>query len=478
MAKKAGTRARKQDTNPWTEDRREDSLDGMFGNMCAAANTHLGRDDIVVGTDADQLVVGLPFPALCLRYLHQSDVFPLSRVWQLAGEEGSCKSAMLYEIMRWHMIYGGGGCLAETENKDAPMLRHSILEYNAHWISRCAYAGCDTVEQWQDYLTVNINNFRAMLDLAGGPGRTVPVCFGIDSLTAVDSQKEIDKTMKEGHASRGYATIAMLISRYMRQGVAKNLRGFPFSLVGTNHLKPSTDERGLPKDHVPGGKAVPFMATFMYAMKRLADIDLSEYGGVRVNIKLAKNSVGVSRKAIQADMLWWQELAPDGRTTRQRHVWDWHTATIDMFAAFEVTEGKKTLFKELMKICDLRLQRKTKTVWSRTLGIPESAPVPYRVAGQLLETRLDLLLPMYPLLGINAHTKFQPGLDYRQMELQAQAKEAQQGATLYETHAGPEMPQLDQVALEAQAAQAQAATDADDAVSDIAEMTEGELPES
>lgn len=448
----------------------------MFKSMCAAANTHLGRDDIVVGTEADQLVVGLPLPALCLRYLHQSDVFPLSRVWQLAGEEGSCKSAMLYEIMRWHMIYGGGACLAETENKDAPMLRHSILEYNPHWIARCAYAGCDTLEQWQDYLTVNINNYRAALDVVGGPGRTVPVCFAIDSLTAVDSQKEIDKTMKEGHATKGYATIANLISRYMRQGVAKNLRSYPFSLIGTNHLKPSVDEQGIRKDNIPGGKAVPFMATFMYAMKRLADIDLSEYGGIRVNIKLAKNSIGVSRKAIQADMLWWQELAPDGRTTRQRHVWDWHTSTIDMIASFENMDGKKTLFKELNKICDFRLKRSTKHVWSRTLGIPESDPVPYRVAGQMLEQRLDLLLPMYPLLGINTHTKFQPGLDYRQMEEQAKAKQVTQSETLYAQATGTtELPQIDQAALDAQAQAKAAASDGDDADTDVREMSDAEL---
>lgn len=470
MAKRASAGRRKQQIDQWAGDAREASLDGMFKAMCVTANNALGRDDIIVGTEADILMIGLPLPALCLRYIFQSDVFILSRIWQLAGEEGSCKSALLYEIMRWHMIYGGGGCLAETENKDAPILRNSILEYNRHWISRLTYAGCDTLEEWQQFLTTNVNGFRAAMDTPGGPGRTVPVCFGVDSLTAVDSKKEIDKTQKDGAATRGYALIANLIARYMRQGITKNLRGFPFSLIGTNHLKPAQDElTGVKKDNIPGGKAVPFMATFMLSMKRMADIDLQSHGGIRVNIKLQKNSIGVSRKAIQADMLWWHEMCEDGKTTRQRHVWDWHTATIDMLAAFENMEGKKYLWKAINDVVDLRLIRSKKQMWSRKLGIPETNPVEYRVAGALLEQRLDLLLPLYPILGINQYTKFKPGLDYRVMEEMAKQKNVEQSQTMYDTTA-KQMPAVDQAALDASAAQRMTAGEQDGTDAGVEEM--------
>lgn len=428
MAKKAARRTKRIDADP------DGLTDVMFQTCTEAAKEALGRDDIVIGGQADELVVGLPLPALCLRYMAQSDVFPLGRVWQLAGEEGSCKSALMVEIMRWHMVYGGGGVLIETENKDAPLLRRSVLEYNPKWLNRLQYIPANSLEEWQSALTASTKQFRQAMDKPDGPGRRAPIMFAVDSLTSVDSQSEIDKTQAAGFASRGYATIANLISRYMRQGQAGNFRGYPFSLIGTNHLKPSTDARGLPNDTIPGGKAVPFMATFMVVMKRVEDIDRLDHGGIRVSLKLQKNSIGVSRKSIKADFLWWQERVVDAAGnpfTRQRHVWDWHDASIGFILEFETSQNRKTLFKEISKIVDLRAMRSTKMVWSKALGIKESEPVPYRVAGQMLEQRSDLLQQLYPLLGINQYAKFQPGMDYRDMEAKASEAGARETNNLY-----------------------------------------------
>lgn len=422
MAKK---RAPKKPANPWAT-QREDSLDGMFVAMREAAADALGRNDLVIGSQADELQVGLPLPALCLRYLAQCDVFPLGRIWQLIGEEGTCKTALLDEILRWHMCFGGGGCIAETENKDAAELRSSILDYNQRWLNRLTIGPCNSLEEWQHFLTVNVNLARGVMDAPGGPGRTVPMMFGVDSLTSVDSQKEIDKTQKDGFASRGFGTIAMLISRFMRQGMARNFRGYPFSMVGTNHLKPSTDPMtGLPTENVPGGKAVPFMATYILSSKRIGDIDLQDCGGVRLRMKMQKNSAGASRKSIEAEFLWWQQplAVPDnrGRVSIQRHGWDWHAASIEFLLKFEVTDGKKTLFKAISDIVDLKAKRSTKTVSSEVLGLVDA---PYRAAGAALEARPDLLTRMYPLLGINIGVKFIPGMDYRNLEEQAKAAAA------------------------------------------------------
>lgn len=398
----------------------------MFASMRNAASDALNRTDLVVGSRADELNVGLPLPALCLRYLAQCDVFPLSRIWQIIGEEGTCKTALLDEILRWHMHFGGGGVIAETENKDAAELRSSILNYDERLLNRLTIGPCNSLEEWQQFMTVNVNVARGIMDADGGPGRTVPMMFGVDSLTAVDSQKEIEKTQKDGFASRGYGTIAMLISRYMRQGMARNFRGYPFSLVGTNHLKPSTDPMtGIPTDNVPGGKAVPFMATYIIMNKRICDIDLADVGGVRLRLKLQKNSAGASRKYIEVDFLWWQQqlAVPDsrGRTVIQRHGWDWHAATIDMLVRFENIDGKKTLFKALNAILRLDAKRSTKTVSSPVLGCEN---VPYRVAGEMLESRPDLLSQLYPLLGINIGVPFTPGIDYRAAEERAKAAAA------------------------------------------------------
>lgn len=426
MAKKKPS---KKPANPWAT-QREASLDGMFSAMRDAASDALGRNDLVIGSKADELQVGLPLPALCLRYLAQCDVFPLGRIWQLIGEEGTCKTALLDEILRWHMCFGGGGCIAETENKDAAELRSSILDYNPRWLNRLTIGPCNSLEEWQHFLTVNVNLARGYMDAAGGPGRTVPMMFGVDSLTSVDSQKEIEKTQKDGFASRGFGTIAMLISRFMRQGMARNFRGYPFSLVGTNHLKPSTDPiSGLPTENVPGGKAVPFMATYIISSKRIGDIDLQDYGGVRLRMKMQKNSAGASRKSIEAEFLWWQQPLPSpderGRTSIQRHGWDWHAASIEFLLKFETTEGKKTLFKQINDIVDLKARRTNKTVTSEALGLIDA---PYRAAGAALEARQDLLNRLYPILGINIGVKFIPGMDYRNLEEQARQNAARKTA--------------------------------------------------
>lgn len=440
----------------------------MFASMRDAAADALNRTDLVIGSRADELNVGLPLPALCLRYLAQCDVFPLSRIWQIIGEEGTCKTALLDEILRWHSYYGGSGIIAETENKDAAELRSSILNYDERWLNRLTIGPCNSLEDWQHFLTVNVNIARRIMDADGGPGRTIPIMFGVDSLTAVDSQKEIEKTQKDGFASRGFGTIAMLISRYMRQGMARNFRGYPFSLVGTNHLKPSTDPMtGLPTDNVPGGKAVPFMATYILLNKRIGDIDTADVGGVRLRIKLQKNSAGASRKFIEVDFLWWQQQLPEpdsrGRTVIQRHGWDWHAATIDMLLRFENTDGKKTLFKACNEILRLEPRRSTKTITSRVLGCEN---VPYRVAGELLEGRPELLAQLYPLLGINIGVPFTPGIDYRVAEDRAKAAAEQRAS----------QRQAREAAAAAEEAAAEATEDDDDGSGDIA--TEEQSDES
>lgn len=417
----------------WTGDQRDASLNGMFESMVSSAKHSLGRDDVSIGTEADANLVGLPLPALCLRYLFQSTTFPLSRITQITGQEGSAKSAFLYEIFRWHMTYGGGAVLAENENKDSPELRHSLLQWNPTWLSRLVVQPSYSMEQWQDIFTTYIGIARDQQDHKDGPGRTVPIALGVDSIMATAPQDEIDQVLKEGHSKRGYALAANLIARYMRT-MPERIKNYPFSVLGTNHLKPGTDARGLPTRNVPGGKAVPFMETYEIEMAQDAnkDIDKLEYGGLRVTMTARKNSLGPSRKRIRAELLWW--YANDGSGMyRQQTAWDWDTATIELLLSFELAKGKKTIYNALMDICDIRVVRKSsREAWSRTLGLGSSgSPVHYRVLGAALEQRPDLLNQIYQLLGIAPRRPFQPGVDYRDLLETAREEATAQAQDLY-----------------------------------------------
>lgn len=418
-APKAAPKKKSRQPSIWVGSQRDASLDSMFAAIATAVSDQTGMDGILLGDIADKTIVGLPFPALVLRYLFQSVVLPLGRIIQLAGMFGSCKSAFLYEIMRWHASYGGGSALAECENKDASQMRSGIMEYNEMWLRRIEFGPADTLQEWQKFLTSNLLQFKTVMDAPGGPGRTIPICMGIDSLTATDSETEIAKVEEAGHSSLGYATQANLITRFMRQGVVKHLRGYPFTIVGTNHLKISMEQSqpGVKMTKTPGGEAVNFMATFLVEMQRIKDISTQDYDGIRVKIKMAKNSVGPSRKTAEAQLLWWQAPDPGTGNFRQRFVWDWDTASVELLLSFTDPKSKnKTLGKSLQDIHGI-VRDSASTSHSRVLGI--HSPVPHRVVGQALEHRPDLLDAMYPLLGISKYSVFQPGMDYRQMLVQA-----------------------------------------------------------
>lgn len=417
----------------WSGDQRDANLNGMFESMVTSAKHSLGRDDVSIGTEADANLVGLPLPALCLRYLLQSTTFPLSRITQITGQEGSAKSAFLYEVFRWHMTYGGGAVLAENENKDSPELRHSILQWNPTWLSRLVVQPAYAMEDWQDIFTTYVSISRDQQDHKDGPGRTVPIAFGVDSIMATAPRDEIAAVIKEGHAKRGYALAANLIARYMRT-MPERIKNYPFSIIGTNHLKPGTDARGLPTRNVPGGKAVPFMETYEIEMAQAnnKDIDKLEYGGLRIQMTARKNSLGPSRKRIQAELLWWYQPDASG-TNRQHTAWDWDTATIELLLSFELAKGKKSIYNALMDICSIKVVRKgTREAYSPTLGIgTKNDPVHFRVLGGALEQRPDLLGPIYQLLGISLRRPFQPGVDYRDLLETAKTEAAAQAQDLY-----------------------------------------------
>lgn len=414
------TRARRQLGREWTTQARDGLTDGMFSAMRDKAQQDLGRH-VSVGAESEADLVGLPLPALSLRYLFQSTVFPLGRITQITGQEGSAKSLFLYEIYRWHMKYGGGSIHMENENKDTSDLRHSVLNYNPQWLARTHMVPSDSLEDWQEAMSYYLRLLRETMDTPGGPGKTVPTVLGIDSLMGTSPREEFERVMKDGHASRSFALAALLISQYMRT-FPRQLRGYPISVVGTNHLKPSTDARGLPSSTTPGGKSVKFYETFEIEMRPAQDRDISrtEYEGLRVQLIAKKNGFGPSRKRIQAEVLWWYDES-DG-TFRQRTAWDWNAATVSLVLSLASANGKRAMYDALTAVCDLRKATGSK-VWSRTLGIPEGESLEFREAGAMIEQRPDILHEWNKILGIKERKVFQPGMDYQAL-LQAAVTEA------------------------------------------------------
>jgi hypothetical protein len=355
--------------------------------------------DIYVASDTGAFSVGIPLPSLALKYLFQSTVWLLSRVSQLVGSEGSCKSSFLYEIIRWHYIYHGYGALIENETKDSPELRASIFQHNTQWLDNFGWDQTGSINEWQAAMGSWV---KTVADQAEKDGGMNCFCVGLDSVTAKSTEETQKKIEKEGSAGRGHPLEAMSITRFMQGRAISRMSGVPISIVGVNHLKPSTDFMGRPVRNIAGGKHIKFQESLEVELHRICDYDRVEDGGIRIGMKCHKNSCGQSRRKIEVDFLWWWEQ--HGEEWRQISAWDWWSASIELLLSFE---AKKTIFKQLMAIVDINVAgRGTKKVWSKKLGIKKENPVSYRAAGELLEQRPDLLDEIYPILRISKRHAF------------------------------------------------------------------------
>lgn len=409
---------------PVTGENRTGFLTTAFEAMRSKGQTVLGSD-VSIGTDRDSDLVGLPLPALALRYLFGTTICPLSRIIQIVGEEGCGKSRLADEICRWHLSHGGGVVLAENENKDSPDMRYALWRWNRDWMSRLLTKPTYALEEWQDVFTTYLRLWQEFMDAEDGPGRTIPIAFVVDSVMATAPMAEIEQVTKEGHASRGYALAAQLISRYMRV-MPKLIQKYPFTIIGTNHMKPTVDAMGRPSVAIPGGKSLKFMETFEITIKKAAQgyrIDKAEYSGLRLQLKLSKNGAGETNRDIHAEVIWWFEPGPDG-TNIQHAAWDWDTATIEMIQKFENMPGKKKIYNRLKELTGITIVDKGRRLaYSPTLGIPKDDPQPYRVVGARLESPefAGLMKEIHNVLGIIPRYEFKPGMDYREALAAAEA---------------------------------------------------------
>lgn len=428
-----------------------DVLDRAMGNLQKTLMNEKGSSNLIDNQKQAELV-GLPIPSLMLQYVLGTSVLPLSRIFQIVGEEGSCKSSFLYEIMRWFCIYGGVSIIGENENKDAKDLREAILQHDQRYISRVATFPTKCVEDWQTLITRTVQSNKEVMigtKSAPGTGKTYPVLLGIDSIKGTGLRSAIQKIMDEGFASLEFPKMAAVITQFM-QTVPDQIGGFPFLIVGTNHLKPSVNQvnPNIPVENVPGGKSLKFMETYEIKMEKLGYIDKASREGVRLRFRCRKSATGPTKRFGDANFVWEYvtEEVPafddngspiiDPETGEQelsekmiQHAWwDWFEADIEFLLSWLSDYRKKVTFgKKLMGIVDLHEHTSTKgkAVSSKALKISADKPVSFTEAGRLLHARPDLLQKLKNALGIIDRAVFKPGVDYaKQVEAAVAAERA------------------------------------------------------
>lgn len=392
-----------------------------------------GDEDAPVGHE--RLFV-LPVPSLAFRYLLQNEGLLLGRFYQFVGQEASFKSTLLAEVMRWHRTCGGFGILAEAEAKPTPELRNAILRWDVNAIK---VEDCDSLEKWQQMMYWYRASLVKRFSAANGPGRTIPVCFGVDSLAGRMSIKTMEKIDKRGHAAAHFATEANLIKEFL-QTFPQKLTKWPFTLVCINHLKPAVDENGRPKRNVPCGWAVKFHKSVEIDLSRVGRMEeTKDYKQAYIAMQTFKNAYGADRIRIMVPLkLWYQNDAPAEETEpiwRLHAAFQWHTATVELLAeGLGLSQAAQPKFlskiKEVLHIRDKSGGSRGKLYWCTRLGVSEQEACPAEELGALIENDLKLLEELYSVMCIQRRPFFEPGIsylkqhaEYANVVLQAEAAE-------------------------------------------------------
>lgn len=399
----------------WNIGNIDDLMDSAFDQIKAEA----GSNSVYIGSEADVRIVGLPLPALCLRYAFMRNVLPLSRTMVVFGRQGSCKSSFLYEVFRWHRFYGGRSGLAEAESKESPDLCLSINGYDEKAVITNICQGMDGEQGWMKAAREFIRVFQSKMEGTAakpGPGRVVPCCVGIDSLSGKVSEETSKKIDKAGFSSRSWSVEANLISPYLKS-TSDKLLDWPLTLACVNHLKDGPiGPNGRPSKNLPGGTLSRFMATYEIEMTFLGDdrMNASGVSGIHVQFNMAKNSLGESRRRFNVHRWWWNAVGSDG-VSRQWTIWDWDAASINLLLDFCIGNKFSYYRKQIGDVIDLHpVTSGGKKVWSDAIGISKDNPVSYRQAGMELERHQDILDKLHAILGIKINQPFQPAMDFRE----------------------------------------------------------------
>ena len=369
----------------------------FFSTQISSSQNNIGRSDIYMGDESQAVVIGIPLKAFSLRYFFQNDCFPLSRMTELYGPSGSCKTALLFEMFKWHVDFSGGYVYNLTEARDTPDLRSSIIGHEKD--KGFPTNKCGSVEEWQRSITLWLKQGRKLWPNLGGC--PFPVAIGVDSLTGVTTESDISDIWEKNHASIGFAKGANLINTYCKF-LFNELRVWPFSFIGVNHVKISKDRNGFNLKRIPGGDALTYHATMKIYTNLKDKIEKLKESVRVVELSMEKNSLSNAgeNRVITVSMKW--SVDDEGK---QHTLWDWHEATIATILSMSATLKGKA--------CDLlgldNIDKSRKTADCSALGLTKAS---WTEIGQAIEDNNDLREALDKMHGIRKRTPFKIGVPY------------------------------------------------------------------
>jgi RecA/RadA recombinase len=310
----------------------------FFDDYIDEARKKFGDGAALTGSSSEFNITGIELPALCLRYLLNYNILPMSRIIGVAGAPASFKSSFGFEVLRWFMEIGGYTQLVETENKaaDTKGFMGSFIGYGN--LPKVKLDSVDSIEDAQDRLSFMLSYYKDKC-----PKRDVPFCIVVDSLTGAPTRELMAMIDKTGHVERHYPACAYLWTFYLKK-LSSDLIGMPITAIFTNHLKDKLQETSFAFAEKPkskqGGVAQDFHSTHYLYFQRISDIRQANRQGALVSIKAEKCGTGPRGRKIEVPVLWTFDKGEDGNPV-QRTVWDWHAATARLLVSKHISTKEK-----------------------------------------------------------------------------------------------------------------------------------------
>jgi RecA/RadA recombinase len=397
----------------WSAENSAASRNSLMDSMRAVAREKFGVSRVFGSREElEQLAAGIPLPSLALEHLLGNDVFLLSAVVMIAGSWGSCKTSLLFEVMRWVYDLSGLGFHIDTEDKfdadfccDIMRVPHDVVPIISNRASN--------LELMQQMLTHYIKEAKKILEgtkEAPGPGRTLPCVFGIDSLAAATSEEIQEKILKEGNANRAHPINALKNTFYLN-GIKSALEGWPFTLVVVNHLKEKLDDMGNTHQYTLGGQTFNFHESVELRCRAGRKLHNTQWTGNQIGLQCAKNSFGPTGRRITTRFIWGVEDDPETNKPHDWFRWDWDWALIHLLDNIEGTDKKR------LRSRDISITTKSPTADLEclanvpALGMGKNDFLPWPEVGAMIQQNEDVCERIRDALNIKIRPKLGKGYD-------------------------------------------------------------------
>jgi hypothetical protein len=399
--------------NQWSEENKARTRDGLVRGLVNAGKAKFGTTHIYGSKEElDRLVVGLRTPSIAFEYLIGNDIFPLGCLLMIAGQWGTCKSMLLYEFFRWCWVQSGLNIHTDTEAKFDADFAYRVMraaESDLPMISTRAVS----LEKMQAIITYYIKELKAQFTgtkEAPGPGKTVPVCFGVDSLVGAATEELQEKLLKEGSMDRAFPLAALKNSGFLTN-IKPAFDAWPFTLIIVNHLKEKTDASGNKSNFTPGGQAFNFHESFeIHTSLWKRKILTTSFSGVGVKLHCAKNSFGPTLRQIKTRFLWWKEDDENG-VPQDFAIWDWDWSVCVLL--LEATGLERTRLQErglLMKAKSPSADVECMANFP-ALGMGKDEYLPFQEVGQMIHNNPQVSTAIRDALGIKRRFYLDQSLD-------------------------------------------------------------------